>query len=108
MTVQEVEKLNTDTLTPEQVASVLGCNQYSINLQARDDPSSFGFPVIRIGTRVRIPKAAFVRFMRGELPLTCAGCADCFDANLRKQIADGNRFCRSCGRRLPRIEGVSA
>lgn len=101
MTLQEIERLDTEYLIPSQVADVLGCAQFSINVQARDDPAAFGFPVIKIGSRVRIPKAAFVRFMKGELPLTSAGCADCFDRRLLRQVDAGNRFCKSCGRRLP-------
>ncbi len=100
MTVKDIEQLNADVLTPMQVADVLGCNAYSINLQARDNAAALGFPAIKIGSRVRIPKDAFIRFMRGDLPVGGSGCAECLDAAAYKQIKNGHKYCCSCGRRL--------
>jgi hypothetical protein len=64
-TLSELEKVDRDYLIPKEVAGVLHCMPYSINVAARDDPGSLGFPVIRVGKYVRIPKEAFLRFMRG-------------------------------------------
>lgn len=52
-------------LTPAQVAPVLGCAPYAINIQAREDASKLGFPVIMIGTRVKIPRLSFLQFIGG-------------------------------------------
>lgn len=52
-------------LVPTEIAPVLGCNPYSINLQAKEDPSKFGFPVSKIGTNVKIPREAFLKWFDG-------------------------------------------
>lgn len=64
-TLQEIKDCPKEILVPTDVAGVLGCEPYSINLQAKKDPSVLGFPVIVLGSRVKIPKAAFIRFMEG-------------------------------------------
>ena len=65
MTLQQIEALEKDVLTPEQVAKCLGCDPHFIRLEARQSPERLGFPVICVGTRVKIPRRAFIRFMRG-------------------------------------------
>ena len=66
MTLQELEQLETEVLTPNQVAPILGCQPYSINVATRDGNNPFPFPIIRMGSRVRIPKKPFIKFMMGE------------------------------------------
>ena len=66
MTLQELEQLETEVLTPNQVAPILGCQPYTINVATRDGKNPFPFPIIRMGSRVRIPKKPFLKFMRGE------------------------------------------
>ena len=51
-----------EMLTPADVAPVLGCNPYSINVMAKADPARLGFPVCVIGNRVKIPRLAFLRW----------------------------------------------
>ncbi len=46
------------------MSEFLGCHPYSINCQAKEDPSKLGFPVVMMGTRVLIPKEGFVNYMR--------------------------------------------
>lgn len=65
MTLQELEQLETEVLTPKQVAPILGCQPYSINVAVKKG-IQFPFPVLTMGTRVRIPKTPFIKFMRGE------------------------------------------
>ena len=67
MTLQELEQLDTEMLTPKQVAPILGCQPYSINLAVRNGKNPFPFPVIMMNTRVKIPKTPFIKCMRGEL-----------------------------------------
>lgn len=55
-----------EMLTPAEVAPVLGCQPYAINVAAREHPERLGFPVCVLGTRVKIPRQAFLRWMRGE------------------------------------------
>ena len=66
-TLQEVEAYTGDFLTPKDVAKVLGCDAQTIRIQANRCPERLGFPVSVIGTRVKIPKVGFLRFMKGEL-----------------------------------------
>lgn len=66
MSLSDIEALPGEILTCKQIAPVLGADPYTIHMQAMDDPYMLGFPVIVMGRRVKIPKAAFLRFMRGE------------------------------------------
>ena len=66
MTLQELEQLPKEMLVPTDIAPILGCTPYSINIATRDGKNPFPFPVIRMGSRVRIPKTPFIKFMRGE------------------------------------------
>lgn len=71
--LDELEKIDRDFLIPKDIAPILGVDPYSINVQAKQDivrgVSSLGFPVIVIGTRVKIPKIPFIRFMREGLDI---------------------------------------
>lgn len=66
MTLQEIQLSDKAMLIPADVCEVLGCKPYSINVQAQEDPGKLGFPVAVIGTRVRIPRVAFLRWLEGE------------------------------------------
>lgn len=70
MTLQQIMDSTKEMLTPKDVAEVLGCDPYTINVQVKQDiaegVNSFGFPISKIGTRVRIPRRAFLRFVLGE------------------------------------------
>ena len=61
-----IEKLDKAMLVPTDVAKYLGCSAYTINIATRDGRNPFPFPIIRMGTRVRIPKEPFLKAMRGE------------------------------------------
>lgn len=65
MTLDDVRNMNKETLTPAIVAEVLGCNPQTIRLTARMAPERLGFPTIVMGSRVLIPKQAFLQFMEG-------------------------------------------
>ena len=65
VTLDEVRELRTDIITPAQAAQVLGCDPAYIRVAARDAPEQLGFPVVRIGSRTKIPREAFVRYMEG-------------------------------------------
>ena len=66
MTLSDIESLDTEALTPAQVAAVLQMDADAIRWQARQEPQKLGFPAVCVGSRVKFPKAAFLRFMRGE------------------------------------------
>lgn len=65
MTYEEILKTDKPFLTPSDVAEVLGCKPYSVNLQAREDIGKLGFPASLIGTRVRIPRLGFINWITG-------------------------------------------
>lgn len=70
MTFQEIMESDADFLIPRDIAPVLKCDQYSINVQAKTDPGKLGFPVCLMGSTVRIPRLAFVHWMMyGNAPV---------------------------------------
>lgn len=64
LTLREIEALDTEVLTCQQVSRVLCAGAYYLHEQAMKDPSKLGFPVIVHGTRVKIPRQPFIRFMK--------------------------------------------
>lgn len=52
-------------LIPREVAPLLDVHPYTINVAAQNPATreKLGFPVIITGTRVRIPRIPFLRFM---------------------------------------------
>lgn len=69
MTLYEIMSSNAEFLTPEQASEVIGCKPYAINVQAQADATKLGFPVCVMGTRVRIPRRAFLRWLEcGNAP----------------------------------------
>jgi hypothetical protein len=64
-TLDEIRRCEKDILVPEDIAGLLRCDSQTINMQAKADPAMLGFPVIVMGTRVRIPREGFVRFCEG-------------------------------------------
>ena len=66
MELDRIAALPKEMLVPTDVCKYLGCCAYSINVATRDGKNPFPFPIIRMGTRVRIPKIPFIKAMRGE------------------------------------------
>lgn len=66
MTLDELEALPREVLTLAEIAPLTGFNADTLRGQARVCPELLGFPVICAGSGVRVPKQAFLRFMRGE------------------------------------------
>ena len=64
--LERIEALPKEMLVPTDICKYLGCCAYSINVATRDGNNPFPFPIIRMGTRVRIPKVPFLKAMRGE------------------------------------------
>lgn len=70
MKLEEMEASREEFLSPAEVAEVLGCQGYAINAQAKEDPSKLGFPVNVMGTRVRVPRRAFLHWLKfGNAPI---------------------------------------
>lgn len=63
MTLQEMRESDKVFLSPKDVAPLLKCDPYNINLQAQDDPKKLGFQVIVILSTVKIPRIPFLKFI---------------------------------------------
>lgn len=67
MTLKELRELEREYLTADQIAGVLGSDPQTIRTAARADPQRLGFPVIVIGSRVKIPRVPFLRYMGADI-----------------------------------------
>lgn len=65
-TLDDIRALDCDVITPAQAAGPLRCDPAYIRVAARDAPWALGFPVVRVGNRVKIPRLAFLRYMEGR------------------------------------------
>lgn len=69
-TLQQLEELPREHLTPAEIAPCIGVDPQDIRFRVWDDQkkgkNSLPFPVIVFGKRIKIPKAAFLKYMRGE------------------------------------------
>lgn len=66
MTLQEIKESEALFLAPADIAPVLGCDPNFIRRAAHDAPELIGFPVSVIGSRTRIPRKPFLRFLGEE------------------------------------------
>ena len=68
LTLAQVAVLDCSMLTPAQAAGVMGCSPYKINVASRTQEGRefLGFPVLRVGNRVKIPRIPFLRHMGWE------------------------------------------
>ena len=73
MGLADIESMTKDTINCTTAASVLGCNPQLLRIQARECPQALGFPVIVVGKRVKIPRRAFIAYMRGDAAKAAAG-----------------------------------
>lgn len=65
MTLQEIKESTKDILTPVDIASVLGCDPNVIRHQANEDIRQLGFSAAKIGSRIKIPREAFIKWFEG-------------------------------------------
>lgn len=67
MTIEQIRDYEREYLTPAEVAPVLGCDAQDIRVAARQRPELLGFNVAIIGTRVKIPRLAFLNWIEGRM-----------------------------------------
>ena len=65
LTLNDIRAMDQETITPAVAAQVIGCDPNYIRVAARQAPHLLGFPIIRIGSRTKIPRMAFIRYMEG-------------------------------------------
>lgn len=73
MTAEELRASGKETATVSEIGEILGMSPQAIRLQAREDASKLGFPVIVYGCSVRVPVRAFLRFLDGTMGPVTAG-----------------------------------
>ena len=66
MTLDDLEKVGRDYLNPLEVAEYLHVYHQQLRKELRSNPDMLGIHTIIVGKRIKIPKAAFINFMRGE------------------------------------------
>lgn len=64
MTLEEMESSKKIFLDVSDVSELLSCNPNTLRDQAHTNPTMLGFPVIVMGSRVKIPRAGFLHFMK--------------------------------------------
>lgn len=70
MTYRQIKESRKNMLVPTDISDILDCTPYSINVQAQSDATKLGFPVCVMGTRVRIPRLAFLHWLEfGNAPV---------------------------------------
>ena len=62
-TLADLTASSKEFFTPGDIEGVLGCDQQTIRMQARERPELLHFPTICMGSRVKIPRIPFLRFM---------------------------------------------
>lgn len=62
-TLQEIIDSDQVFLTPEDVSGVLKAHPHSIRTAAKQRPELLGFEFFFIGTRMKIPRIPFLRYL---------------------------------------------
>lgn len=63
--LEEIMALDSVTINADQASRVLRSNPNDIRQTARQAPERLGFPVICIGSAVKIPRIPFINFLTG-------------------------------------------
>ena len=63
-TLEDIEKLDKTMLIATDIAAYLECDDGLIRIQAQSEPEKLGFPVIVMGSRVKIPKEGFINYCK--------------------------------------------
>ena len=66
-TMQQLIESEKNFFTAADVAGVVGCDPNNIRVVAHQRPELLGFPVTIMGSRVKIPKIPFLRYMGIEV-----------------------------------------
>ena len=62
-TISDLMNLDRAYLVPTEVADVLGTTDQWVRVCARQRPDLLGFPTVIMGSRVKIPRIPFLRYM---------------------------------------------
>lgn len=67
MTIDEIISSTELTLTPADVAGVLGVDPQAIRCEASREAPRLGFPICRVGNVTKIPRLPFLRWLGLEV-----------------------------------------
>ena len=62
MTLEEILASKKVFLSPSDIAPMLRCDAQCIRKQAQQNPAKLGFPIVVMGSRIRIPRIPFLRY----------------------------------------------
>lgn len=63
--LDELKEMDAAFITPQVAARYIHCDPHWLRLMARQRPEKLGFSVCCIGSRVRIPRIPFIKFLGG-------------------------------------------
>lgn len=63
MTIEEIRASDKPMIRPADVAPIIGCDPQWVRDTARENPEALGFPALVVGTRVKIPRIPFLKFL---------------------------------------------
>lgn len=63
MNIEDIRTSTRPMLRPVDVAPIIGCDPQWVRDTARQNPEVLGFPTLVIGTRVKIPRIPFLKFL---------------------------------------------
>lgn len=63
MTLEELKNTEAATVNVGDIAEILGSTPQTIRVAARQRPDLLGFPIIIMGSRVKIPRLPFIKFI---------------------------------------------
>lgn len=66
MTLEDLKKSKKEVLTPGDIARILNCDPNVIRYQAKQDIKQLGFPASKLGSRIKIPRQAFIDWFEGK------------------------------------------
>ena len=67
MTIEQIRATDKAVLKPADIAEVLGCHPYTVNVRAKND--GLPFPFFLSGSRVKIPRDGFIAWYEGRMPV---------------------------------------
>ena len=69
MTLDELQRIDSNVLTVKQVAEFLRLDPQLIRDQAGEEPRYLGFPICKAGKSWKIPKLGFIAWVLGQVPI---------------------------------------
>ena len=66
MTIEDIRNSDKEILTPGVISPILECDPNIIRRQAKEDIKQLGFPASKIGSRIKIPRKAFIDWYEGK------------------------------------------